>query len=105
MYKDDTMDAEGGLADNNEDYEIPVMATVLERQVSTPKINDNDLKSSVILPIGNTYAKGKVMGRKIDAIGNSVGRRKENPILDTCKYRVGFDDEEVRKIRVRVYCM
>ena len=68
------------------------MDTGLDRQVPTPEVNDNYVSSSVMLPRGNTSARGKVIGRKIYASGNAVGRRNKYPIIDTHKYRVEFDD-------------
>ena len=55
MYEYDTTDAKCGLEDKSEDDEIPVMATVLDCQVSTPEVNDNYVKSSVMLSRWNTY--------------------------------------------------
>ena len=98
MYEDNTTDAEGGLVDKSEDDDIPVMATGLDRQVPAPKVNENYVNSSVMLPRGNTYARGKVIGQKIYASGNAVGSMNDNPILDTCKYHVEFDDGEVSEL-------
>ena len=39
MYEYDTMDVEGCLEDKSEKYEIPVMATWLDRQVSTTEVD------------------------------------------------------------------
>ena len=64
------------------------MDTGLDREVSTPDVNDNYVNASVMLPIGNIYTRGKVIGRKRDADGNSIGRKNYNPILDTREYRV-----------------
>ena len=58
------------------------MATELEREVPTPDSNDNYVNASVMFPRGNSYVRGKVIGRKIDADGNAVGRSNDNPILD-----------------------
>ena len=55
------MDAEGGLAENSADNEIPVMDTGLDRQVPTPEVNDNYVNSLVMLPRGNTCVRGKVI--------------------------------------------
>ena len=92
MYADYTMDEEGGLEDKSEDTDIPVMATGLYHQVQITEVNENYVNYSVMLPRGNTYARGKVIGRKIYASGNAVGRRNKYPIIDTHKYRVEFDD-------------
>ena len=102
MYADYTMDAEGGLEDKSEDTDIPVMATGLYHQVQITEVNENYVNYSVMLPRGNTYARGKVIGRKIDASENTVGRRNANPILDTSEYCAEFDDGEVIKITKNV---
>ena len=92
IYEEDTTDVGGVLTDNTEDDEDPDMAHLLDCEVSTPEVNENYVNASVIFPIGNSYARGKVVVRKIDADGNAVGRGNENPILDTREYRVEFDD-------------
>ena len=74
---------EGGLAGNNEDDDDPAMATVLDLKVPPPKVNDNYVNASVMLPRDNSCARGKVIGRKIDEDGNSVGRKNDNPIFET----------------------
>ena len=52
------MYAEGGLSGKNEDVGKPIMATGLECEVPTPEMNGNYVNASVVLPIGNTYARG-----------------------------------------------
>ena len=102
MCEDDTTDAEGDFAYKSEYDEIPLMATRLYRQLSMPEVNDNYVNSSVMFTRGNTHARGKVIGRKIYSIGNSVGRRNDNPILDMHKYFVEFDYGEVRELTINV---
>ena len=102
MYEDYTKDAEGDLADNSEDDEIPVMATILDLQVLRPEVNENYVKSSVIFPRGNTYDRGKVIGQKIYTSGNFIIRMKDNPILDMHEYCVEFDDGEVSELMSNV---
>ena len=55
-----------------------------------------------MLPRGNSYTRGKVIGQKRDAYGNAIGMKNNNPILDTRKYRVEFDDGEVSEL---IYCI
>ena len=74
------------------------MATGLDRKVLTPEVNDNDVNASVMLPRGDSYAIGKVIGQKRDADGNDFGRTNKTPILNTRKYHVDFDDEEVSEL-------
>ena len=83
MYEDDTTDAECGFPGNNKDYEDPVMATGLDREVPTTEVNYNYVNNSVMLPRVNSYARGKVVGRKIYAYENAVGRTNNNLIIDT----------------------
>ena len=83
MYEDYTTDLKGGLAGNTKDDEDPAMDTLLDREVPTPELNENYVNNSVMLPRGNIYARGKVIGRKRYADGNSVGRKNDNPIFET----------------------
>ena len=98
MYEDGITDTEGDLSEKSDNNEIPLICTVLDLQVTTPELNDNYVNSSGMFSRRNTCDIGKVIRRKRDASGNSVGRRNDNPILDMRKYRVDFDDEEVREI-------
>ena len=98
MYEGDTTDAEGGLIDKSKKDEFPVVDTGLDRQVLTPEVNYNYVNLSVMFTRGNTYARWKFIGQKRDAGGNTVGRRTENPILDTCEYCVEFDGGEFSKL-------
>ena len=102
MCEEDITDVEGVLSGKNKEDETPIVPTVLDREVPTPKVNDNYVNASVMLPRGNIYARGKFIGQKIDADGNSIGRRNDNTILDTRKYRFEFDDGEVRKLTANV---
>ena len=44
------------------------------------------------MPRGEEVLRARVVGRKRDHDGNPVGRRNENPILDTREYTVEFED-------------
>ena len=83
MYEDNNTAVEGGLEGNTKYYEDPAIATGLDREVPTPEANNNYVNASVILPRGNSYARGKVIGQNIYTYGNAVGRTNCNPILDT----------------------
>ena len=102
IYEDDTTYVEDGLAGNTEDDKDTNMATGLNHQVPTPESNDNYVNISVIYPRVNSYSRGKVIGRKIYADGNDVGRSNDNPILDTREYNVEYDDGEVRELMANV---
>ena len=93
MYEYNTTDVEGGLSGKTKYDEDPDTATVLYREVPTSDLNDNYLNASVMLLRWNSYARGKVIGRKVDADGNAVGRENYNPILDIREYSFEFDDE------------
>ena len=73
IYQDDTTDVEGCLAGNADNDEGTAMVTGLDRKVPTPEANDNYMNSLVMLPRGNSYARRKVIGWKIDADVNAVG--------------------------------
>ena len=98
MYEDDTTNAEGGLAVKTENDEDLVISNELDREVPSPEVNDNYVNSSVMLPRGNSYDIWKVIEQKRDADENTVGKENDNPILDTQKYRVEFDDGEVSEL-------
>ena len=102
MYEDDKTDAKGSMAGNTEDDEETVMSTGLDRDIPTPEVNEKYVDTSVMLPIGNIYAIGKFIAQKRDAYWNSVGRINNNPILDTRKYCVEFDDREVSELMENV---
>jgi hypothetical protein len=55
-----------------------------------------------MLPCGNSFARGKVIGRKRDAKGNPIGRANDNTILDSRVYRVEFDDGDVSELMANV---
>ena len=102
IHEDDTTYVEDGLTGNTEDDEYRVMATVLDHEVPKPEANDNYVKALVMLPRGNSYARGKVIVRKRDVDGNAVGRSNYNPILDTREFNVKFDDGEVSELTSNV---
>ena len=102
MYEGNTTYVEGGLTGNTEYDEGPDMATGLDREVPTPKVNDNYVNASVMFAKGNNYSRGKVIVQERYAGGNSVGRINDNPILDTREYCVDFDDGEVSELTANV---
>ena len=55
------MDKEGGLSGNNEDGENPIMGTGLDREIPMTEVKTNHMNTSVMLPRGNTYGRGKVI--------------------------------------------
>ena len=64
------------------------MANGLDLEIPTLEVNDNHTNDSIMFPRGNNYARGKVIGRKRDADGNSTGGMNDNTILDTHEYCV-----------------
>jgi hypothetical protein len=55
-----------------------------------------------MLPRGGTLARGRVIGRKQDHKGNVTGRYNPNPIRDTLKYCVEFNDGDVSELTANV---
>ena len=78
------------------------MDTGLDRKVPMTEVNDNYVNASVMLPRGNSYARGKVIGWKIDADRNASGRTNDKPILKMREYCVEFDDGEVSELTENV---
>jgi len=68
----------------------------------TPEAGDNLVSAQVLLPRGDTLARGRVKCRKRDAHGNPTGRANANPILDTRSYLVEFDDGEITELAANV---
>ena len=82
-YADDDENGFTGNLDENEDIEIP-----------TPDAQDNYAGVSLEMPLRDGLAQGKVTKRARDNDGNVIGRAHDNPILDTRKYIVAFEDGE-----------
>ena len=78
------------------------MSTELDRDIPMPEANDNYLNDSVMFQRRNTNNRVNVIVRKRYSDGNSIGRKNDNPILDTRKYRAEFDDGEVSEIMADV---
>ena len=76
------------MEDKSKEDDIPVIATELNHQFPTPEVNYNYVNSSLMLPIGNNYTRGKDIRQKRYADGNSIGRMNDKHILDTRKYGV-----------------
>ena len=69
----------------------------------TPDANDNHMNDEIVLPRGDTpIERGRVMGEKYDADDNPVGRAHANPILDTRRYDVEFDDGQVTEFTANI---
>ena len=51
MYDEDTTDVDGGLAVKTEEDEDPNIDTGLDCEFPTPEVNDNNVNTSVMLPI------------------------------------------------------
>ena len=54
------------------------------------------------MPIGNQMARGHVVARSRDTIGNVMGRSHTNPILDTRMYQVEFAGGKVTELTTNV---
>ena len=68
----------------------------------TPEIGDNYINTEVMLPRGDSMARGRVIRRKRNADGDLIGRSNTNPILDTWEYEVEFANGEVTKLTANV---
>ena len=83
-------------------FVAPVYPTGLDKQVPTPKANDNLVNTSIILPRGKGESRGRVVSQKRDADGQPISRANTNPILDTRVYHVKFDDGEVTELTANI---
>lgn len=63
---------------------------------------DNYISAHVLLPKGDSFAKGQVIARKRDANGSLKGKSNKNPILDTRVYEVQFVDGHTEEYAANV---
>ena len=74
-----------------EDDEQDSMGTP-DREEIPDNFYDQYVNAEVLLPKGDRMMTGKVKRRKLDEMGNPMGHRHSNPILDTRTYLVEFPD-------------
>jgi hypothetical protein len=67
-----------------------------------PEAGGNYVNASLMLPHGNSLARGTVIGQKRDARGDPIGNANTNPIMDSRVYRVEFDDGNVCELTANV---
>ncbi len=81
--KEDTDNAyEEGLPDDNDLDLLPM-----------PEVGDNYISAEVSLPLlCGILRRRKVISRKRDADGNTIGRAHDQPILDSWTYDIEFND-------------
>ena len=51
--------------------------------IPTPEDSDNYVNANVMLPLGDSLSRGRVVEQNCDAEGNVMGRANDNPIRDT----------------------
>jgi Reverse transcriptase (RNA-dependent DNA polymerase) len=61
----------------------------------TPESYDTYISAKVMLPKGDTSWQARVLGRAKDDNGNPIGKRHQNPILDTREYEVQLPDGSI----------
>ena len=94
FYHDDSLEDLGKLQPASPDEELASH----EIREPTPEAGDEYVGVSISLPHGGSMARGRVVSRKRDHEDNPVGNRNANPILDTRKYLVEFDDGQVDEL-------
>jgi hypothetical protein len=90
-----------GLTGNADD-EIPTPSLGVDVELPTPEAGDNYVNASLMLPRGNSLARGTVIGQKCDACDNPIGNANANPIMDSRVYHVEFDDGDVCELTANV---
>jgi len=92
----------------NEDIQTPHYEQV-EPEAAMPEADDLDhdaydkyISAEVILPKGDAFLLGKVVGRKRDAEDNLIGTAHSNPIFDTRLYQVQFPEGQVEEYSANV---
>ena len=69
----------------------------------TPYLSvDVYLNASIVFPLGEKMSRGGVVSRKLDVDSNLIGRKNSNPILDSSRYEVEFDDGEITELTADV---
>ena len=68
----------------------------------SPEARENYVNANVMLPLGDSLLRGRVVEQKRDAKGNVMGRANDNPIRETRQYVVKFDASEVTQLTVNV---
>jgi hypothetical protein len=73
----------------------------------TLEVGDNYISAEVLLPLGGVLRRGKVISRKRNADGNTVGQAHDQPILDTRTYDVEFDNGTIAELTANKFaeCM
>ncbi len=84
------------------DNEVPAPSLGVDVELQTPEAGDNYVNASLMLPRGNSLARGTVIGWKRDACGDPIGNANANPIMDSRIYRVEFDDSDVCELTANV---
>lgn len=73
----------------------PDARAVPEQDDFTPEAYDEYLAATIALPHGGEPSKATVISRRHGADGNPIGRRNNNPLLDTREYEVQFADGSI----------
>ena len=68
----------------------------------TPEASDNYVNANVMIPLGDSLSRGRVVEQNCDAEGNVMGRANDKPIRDTHQYVVKFDSGEVTELTAKV---
>ena len=82
------------LSDPMVDPEEPEAARP-EADEFTPEAYDEYLDAEVLMERGGVMQSGVVKQRKRDDDGNPIGKRNNNPLLDTREYEVVFPDQSM----------
>ena len=90
------------MKEGNEDGLTGTPDEVEPVQLPTPEAGDYYIGASLELPRGSKLQQGRVTKRARDNDGNIIGRAHNNPILDTRRYIVEFDDGEEAELAANV---
>ena len=86
--------------DDSEEGQMPEPQA--EELEPTPEVGDNYVNTEVMLPRGDSMARGRVIRRKRNADGDLIGKSNTNPILDTREYEVEFANGEVTELAANI---
>ena len=68
----------------------------------TPEAGRNYVNVNIMLPQGDSIARGRFINHKRSAEGNPMGNANANPIIDSREYEVQFKDGEVTELAANI---
>jgi hypothetical protein len=64
-----------------------------------PEVVDKYIEAQLKLELAGEEMQGTVIGQATDPVGNKIGQAHSNPLFDTPKFMVRFEDESIHRFR------